>query len=197
MMRFLMTLCSALLATSFVHAGSHEFICGTQLPHGAFYADTGSVTCEDGVGAATKELNAKSPRAFCFYNATCLPLTPSLKTFLMKKANLMLKEGGTETPVITRWEEVTDDVANQALIRSFYQDRDAPPQFELPTTFSVQCMGTKTADGAKCPGVNSCVNDRDQARSLFWKVKPTSPTPISLGVQLRKSGDDMPRAVTK
>jgi hypothetical protein len=164
-----------------------EFACGTNINGGSFFSDTGSVKCN---GQSEVSADPKSQQVFCFYQATCLPATASLKSFVESRFPGK------------KWNQLKDDEINRTVINatmmgslSFY------PQF---VPMAVQCLGTKSEDGTpNCPKVNSCVNNRDMS-GTFWKLQPLkvpdptkAPADNSDGFRVEQFGTSVPRGVSR
>jgi hypothetical protein len=167
-----------------------EFACGTDIIGGAWFAEAGRIACEDDVGGAKTELGSKDKNIFCFYNATCTPVTKEVRRFIVAAHNERAKKP------VESYSELNDDQINQTL---FAIARTNPV---LAAKTSVQCVGVRKADGApECPKVNDCVNNR-KVSSLFFHMQPLNvkmvPTPEdSFGFGIQKTGDDAPKGVRK
>ncbi len=167
------------------------YSCGTRAAGGSFYSDAGTVRCEDGPGGDKTTIGANDAQIFCMYSATCTAVTPDVR-----KAVLAL-HNERAFKKLEDWQDLTDDQMNQTVITAI-QNRILP---QIWTETSVQCMGTKFADGKpNCPGVNDCINNRRKHSALFMVKNYDKMVPVatdSQGFKLRKVGPNAPTGVAK
>lgn len=179
-----------LLIGSVAGAAPVEFACGTAAQGGSFYSETGQQVCETkGAAPNATALTADSKAIFCFYNATCTPVTHPVRQFLMQKLD------------VKTWSDLGDDEINHALIQATMSG-SLPAPLDLTIT-AVQCLGEKSADGTpSCPKVNACINNRGN-RALYWKMQPLNVFDAAKGVKnsdgfrLKQEGQGVPESKPK
>lgn len=162
-----------------------EFACGTAGQGGSFFSETGQQICETKKGPqVTTTLTPDSKAIFCFYNATCTPVTHPVRQFLMQKLDAK------------NWAELGDDEINHALIQATMSG-SLPAPIDVTIT-AVQCLGEKSADGTpNCPKVNACINNRGN-RALYWKMQPLNIFDPAKGVRnsdgfrMKQEGQEVP-----
>lgn len=172
---------------SIAHSAPVEFACGTAGQGGSFYSETGQQICETKGGPQTATtLTPDSKAIFCFYNATCTPVTHPVRQFLMQKLDAK------------NWAELGDDEINHALIQATMSG-SLPAPMDLTIT-AVQCLGEKSADGTpNCPKVNACINNRGN-RALYWKMQPLNIFDPAKGVRnsdgfrMKQEGQGVPKS---
>ncbi len=167
-----------------------EFACGTAAQGGSFFSETGQQICESEKGPrAETTVTPASKTIFCFYNATCTPVTHPVKQFLLQKLDSK------------NWADLGDDEINHALIQATMSG-SLPAPMDLTIT-AVQCLGEKSADGTpNCPKVNACINNRGN-RALFWKMQPLNIFDPAKGVKnsdgfrMQQEGQGLPESKKK